>query len=80
MDICIQCDQEVDEVQVISHCGDCIVITTDKLKDHIRLAEAENADLRKQNDMLHDEVDQLEEDKEAIQTELDDLRFEIANT
>jgi hypothetical protein len=56
MDICIQCDQEVDEVQVISHCGDCIVFNTNETQDYMKLIQAENSDLCKENAELKEEL------------------------
>jgi SMC interacting uncharacterized protein involved in chromosome segregation len=77
MNICYQCDQEIEGT---SHCAECTTFNDNEYKDYVKLLESEHADLCEQNARLHAEVDQLEEDKESIQTELDDLRFEIANT
>jgi hypothetical protein len=62
MNICIQCDQEVDEVQVISHCGDCIVFNTNEIQDYMKLLEAEHADLCEQNAKFQVENDELKEE------------------
>lgn len=61
MNICCQCDQEV-ESEVISHCAECITFNDNEYKDYVKLLEAEHADLCEQNAKLQVENDELKEE------------------